>query len=394
MPLIRPFATDGAAPMMTTNMMALSLIWNSRMASGNHMIDGIVCSPVISEPMAARRGAKRETAAPTTVPISTASAKPVTARSMVTPTPPQKSPVTIRVPSSPKTVTGPGSTYTGFHCAQTTACQIRMTIAMASSLGHALRQTRPPRAALLRFGPSSSASRPVSRSAAAVSDSVRLSWAVGTSACMAGDLRAEPVGDLGRLAGNLGRVDAPGALMSDLEVLDDPARAAAQQHHPVAEADGLAHVVGDEEHGQLLLAPDPLELVVQDVAGHRVQGAERLVHQQDVGVLGQGAGEGDALAHAAGELVRALVAEAPETDDLEQLLGALPALGAGDAGQAQRQFHVAGDGQPREQGRLLEHQGDVPAADVQAAAADLVEAGDEREQRALAAAGRTQQADE
>src|SRR5688500_2723293 len=227
MPLIRPFATDGAAPMMTTNMMALSLIWNSRMASGNHMIDGIVCRPVISEPMAARSGAKRETAAPMIVPISTASAKPVTARIMVSWTPSQKSPVVISVPRSPKTVAGPGSTYSGFHCAQTTACQARMTIATASSLGQALRQIRPPRAALVRFGPSSSASRPVIRSAAAVSASVFAVRAVGTSVGMAGDLRAEPVGDLGGLAGDLGGVDAPGALVGDREVLDDPARAAA-----------------------------------------------------------------------------------------------------------------------------------------------------------------------
>jgi len=57
--------------------------------------------------------------------------------------------------------------------------------------------------------------------------------------------------------------------------------------------------VGDEQHGQGPLGADPLQLVVQQVAGHRVQCAERLVHQHDVGVLRQRAGHRDALAHAA-----------------------------------------------------------------------------------------------
>ena len=53
--------------------------------------------------------------------------------------------------------------------------------------------------------------------------------------------------------------------------------------------------------------PDELlELGVQGVAGHRVEGAERLVHQQDVGVLGERTRQCGALAHAAGQLVRPL----------------------------------------------------------------------------------------
>jgi hypothetical protein len=133
---------------------------------------------------------------------------------------------------------------------------------------------------------------------------------------------------------------------------------------------------------------------VQDVAGHRVERAERLVHQQDVRVLRQRTGEGHALAHTAGELVRPLLAEAAQPHDLQQLGRALLAFRLADPLQPQRQLDVAGDGQPGEERGLLEHQRDFPAADVQGAAADLVEPGDEREQRALAAAGGAQQADE
>ena len=72
--------------------------------------------------------------------------------------------------------------------------------------------------------------------------------------------------------------------------------------------------------------PQRFELVVQAVAGHRVERAERLVHQQHVGVLGERAGERDALAHAARELVRPLLGEVAEVHHLEQLVGARAAL--------------------------------------------------------------------
>ena len=56
------------------------------------------------------------------------------------------------------------------------------------------------------------------------------------------------------------------------------------------------------------------------VAGHRVEGAERLVHQQQLRVLGEGPGERAALAHAARQLVRALAREAVEVHGGEELV--------------------------------------------------------------------------
>ena len=73
-------------------------------------------------------------------------------------------------------------------------------------------------------------------------------------------------------------------------------------------------------------APELLELVVQQVARHRVERAERLVHEQHVGVLRERAGERDALAHAAGQLVRAPIGELVEAHGVQQLLGPLAAL--------------------------------------------------------------------
>ena len=124
-------------------------------------------------------------------------------------------------------------------------------------------------------------------------------------------------------------------------LLGDPAGPAGEQHHPVAEADRLADVVGDEQHGEPGARPERLELVVEQVAGHRVERAERLVHEQDVGLLRERPGERGALAHAAGELVRALVAEVLEVHHLEQLVHAALALGLRHAVEPQREVDVA-----------------------------------------------------
>ena len=78
-------AIDGAAPRTMTNKMAVVESPNKMMANGNQAIDGIVCSPVISDPIAARNGRILETRAPMTAPMSTARPNSTTARSRVVP---------------------------------------------------------------------------------------------------------------------------------------------------------------------------------------------------------------------------------------------------------------------------------------------------------------------
>ena len=75
-PVIRPLAIDGAAPSTTTNVIACSESLNRRIASGNQAIEGIVWSPVISEPTAERTTFDDATRAPRTMPITSAAAKP------------------------------------------------------------------------------------------------------------------------------------------------------------------------------------------------------------------------------------------------------------------------------------------------------------------------------
>ena len=100
----------GAAPNTTTKVMAVSLKWKSRMASGNQAIVGIVCRPVISEPIAARSTLTRATATPSNEPITTARPKPMPARRIVYQVAFTSLPLPMSSNSRWKTGTGPGST--------------------------------------------------------------------------------------------------------------------------------------------------------------------------------------------------------------------------------------------------------------------------------------------
>ena len=76
--------------------------------------------------------------------------------------------------------------------------------------------------------------------------------------------------------------------------------------------------------GEAELVVQPAVVVAERVAGERVERAERLVHQHDLGLGGERAGDADALAFAAGELRRQPVAVlgAVEPHEIDQLVDA------------------------------------------------------------------------
>ena len=71
--------------------------------------------------------------------------------------------------------------------------------------------------------------------------------------------------------------------------------------------------------GRPLALEDFPHLERQPLAQPDIEIGKRLVEQDQFGARGQGAGEGDALLLAAGELMRELVAQAGQTDRGEQL---------------------------------------------------------------------------
>ncbi len=75
------------------------------------------------------------------------------------------------------------------------------------------------------------------------------------------------------------RVAAARARQVDRDSLVDGARPALEHDDAVAHQHRLLDRVGDEHHGGRPLLPDAQQLELQDLAGLRVDGGERLVHQ-------------------------------------------------------------------------------------------------------------------
>ena len=149
---------------------------------------------------------------------------------------------------------------------------------------------------------------------------------------------------------------------------------------------------------------DPADLLAQRHAHLRVERGERLVEQQHARLDRERARQGDALLHAARELVRIALARVPEPDELEQLADPLPPVGLRLAPDPQPVLDVLLGGHVREEAVGLEDHPHVALVgrrarqvlpvDDDPSGVGLVEAGDEAQRRRLAAAARAEQRDE
>ncbi len=99
-------------------------------------------------------------------------------------------------------------------------------------------------------------------------------------------------------------------------------------------------------------------------AGLGVEVAGRFVGQDDGGPVDQGAGDGDALALTAGELVGLVVHACFQADVGEDFFGALDAFGRGGAVVDQRQLDVVQRGGAGQQIEGLEDEADFLVADA------------------------------
>ena len=103
-------------------------------------------------------------------------------------------------------------------------------------------------------------------------------------------------------------------------------------------------------------APD-LELHL--LAQLLVEGAERLVHQHELRLEHERAGDGDALLLAAGELDRTAVGERTQLHHLQRTIDACGDLGLRQPADGQRKGDVLRDCHVREQRVVLEHHADL-----------------------------------
>ena len=105
--------------------------------------------------------------------------------------------------------------------------------------------------------------------------------------------------------------------------------------------------------------PEIEKIGAQRLGGQHVEGGERLVHQEKLGIDDERARKADALAHAARQLLRVGGFEAVEADQIDRRKRAAVRLALGHGHGAQAKLDVFEHRQPREQREALEHHGDA-----------------------------------
>ena len=82
---------------------------------------------------------------------------------------------------------------------------------------------------------------------------------------------------------------------------------------------GLVHVGGGDQHAHAgPIGTDAVDQGPELLAGEGIDAGGRLVEDEEVGVVDQGAAEADLLLHAAGELAGGAVGEGPQSRGVEQ----------------------------------------------------------------------------
>src|SRR3569833_2118894 len=176
----------------------------------------------------------------------------------------------------------------------------------------------------------------------------------------------------------------------------------AQHRDAVAEAHRLVEVVRDEDDRLAEAALQVEQEILHLTADQRVEGAERLVHEQDVGLGGQRAGDAAPLLHTAGELVRVAVLPTLEPDVAQELLGLRQSFLPWNVPHLEPVGRVLQDRTVGEQREVLEdhaalplpqltevlaaHFGDVDPVDLDGARTRLENAVQHPDQRGLAGA--------
>ena len=186
-------------------------------------------------------------------------------------------------------------------------------------------------------------------------------------------------------------------------------RAAHLVDHPlVHDRDGVGHrhglllVVGDVHERDADLGLDPLQLDLHLPAQLQVERAQRLVEQQDLGAVDEGARQRHPLLLPTGQLGGTALLVAAQLDELEHVVDLAPDFADAAATQAER--HVLEDVEVREQRVALEDRvhralvgaqpADVPPRDRDGARRRLLEPRDHPQRGGLAAAGGSQKGEE
>ena len=135
--------------------------------------------------------------------------------------------------------------------------------------------------------------------------------------------------------------------------------AAFHDDQPIRHGQRFLLIVGHVDGGDPHLFLELLQLHPHHVPQPLVEIRERLVEQQDVGLIGDDASERHALTLSPRELGRVSLSEVRQLDEIENLPHPLIALGGRHPAHSQAVLDVARDGHVGEQGIALEHHADV-----------------------------------
>jgi hypothetical protein len=107
--------------------------------------------------------------------------------------------------------------------------------------------------------------------------------------------------------------------MGDIDVDDllNIRRPAAHDGDAVRQLHGLVDIVGDEDDGVSLFAPDAQQLAAHDQPRDGIERPERLVEQQHVGFDGEGPRHFETLLHSARQLRGVRLLEADQADHFD-----------------------------------------------------------------------------
>src|SRR5580692_1086526 len=158
--------------------------------------------------------------------------------------------------------------------------------------------------------------------------------------------------------------------------------------------------MGDEDDGASRLAPDTLQLIVQQIASLGVERSEGFIHEENVGFGGQGAGDGYALPHATRELVDVTLFKLRQMYEAEIVARFFFAFGLRNSFHLHAEFDILADGEPGEKAMLLKDEDAVRTRTLNGFAVDQdlagglrLQARDQMKQCGLPATRRTDNAD-
>ena len=129
-----------------------------------------------------------------------------------------------------------------------------------------------------------------------------------------------------------------------------------QNQNAVAQEYRLLDIVGDEYDGSYAPAPNVENFALHPLARRLIEADERLVHENEVGIGGEGPGNCDTLLHPAGDLVRVICLKAGQPHDIDDFANLGRHGRRRRALDAQSRRDIVEHRQPRKCRRLLKYE--------------------------------------